>query len=171
MVFLKKMQDMFSQKKYSELIAFCKEQMEFYPDDVDILFNYASALEATGRYAEARNAFAKLFRITNERLYLICETLPDFMEGKEKEAVAALEKEISEDDKVESLFFAFEVAAKNGEPKVAKKALTKALQIDTKKTTQLLQELFEKAKVSMEERLLLVTVIELLKSLEKKKPE
>lgn len=169
MVFLKKMEEMFSQGKYAELLAFCREQKEFYPEDVDVLFNYASALEALGKYAEARNAFAKLFRITNERLFLICETLPDFMEGKEKEAVEALEKEIEEDNKAESLFFAFEVAVKNDEPAVAKKAFLKAFEIDPKKAIELLQDLFEKSKGTVAQRVLFVTIINVLKSLEKKK--
>ena len=92
MVFLQKMQQMFTEKKYSELKEFCKAELDLRPEDVDLLFFYASALGALGENKAAKNAFEKLFRLTKDRLFLVCESIPTFKEGLCEEA----EKELRE---------------------------------------------------------------------------
>jgi len=164
------MERLFNGKKYSELLQICKGRIDLFPEDVNALFYYASALHALGRYKESKNTFAKLFAITKDRLFLICESIPEFSGDGQEDAVSLLRKETEEDDKAENLLFVFRVAIKNGEFDVANNALRKAFNSDPKKTIDALQEIFEKTHAkSIEMRLLFATVIKMLRNLEASK--
>lgn len=158
------MQRMLLEKKYPELREFCKAQLGIAPDDVDALFHYASALEALGEHENAERAFSKLFRLTHDRLFLICRSIPEFREGKREEAIASLKKAEKEEEDADKLLFLFEVALKNGETDIAGDAFHKAFRKDYKKALAHLQELFEKSgALNIQKRVLLASILMMLK--------
>jgi tetratricopeptide (TPR) repeat protein len=168
MVFLQKMQQMFSEKKYKELKEFCKAELDLRPDDVDLLFFYASAIEALGENRAAKNAFEKLFRLTKDKLFLVCESIPAFREGLREEAEKELEEVEREEKDVNKLFFAFKVAVNNGELEIGRRVFYKCITLDAKKTSELLQAYYESLHAnSIEKRMFFVSVLELLKDVSK----
>jgi tetratricopeptide (TPR) repeat protein len=169
MAYLKKMEQLFSEKKYAELKAFCKDRLQITPDDPDVVFYYASALEAMGEHHAARNAFERLHRITKDLLFMICEAIPEFMDGQRDEAVSILKKATMEDEKESDLFLIFRIAAERGETEIASDALIKAYRNDPQKTLQDLQVHIEGLHEQRPERArLFVTVLRILMDIAKK---
>ena len=167
MAYLMKLKQLRKEKKYKELGEFCKEKLQFSPEDTDLLFYYAVSLEFMGEYDAAKNAFEKLFRITKDRIFRICEAIPEFMKGDRKKAVSIL-KYANKDDDPAHLFFAFRIAMDGGEERLASEALKKAFASDPNKTILLLQAYFEGLHEKRPERLLLfVALLELLKEVER----
>lgn len=162
------MKTMFAQGQYTELKAFCKTQLEIYDDDVDILFYYASSLEALGEHEAAQNFFTRLFNITKDRLFLICSTIPEFQRGKRKEALAALDEVAADEDDPNKLLYAFKIAVKNGEPGVGSKILYKSFHTDPKLTVDTLQVFFEEFNnIGLTRERFLISVLDLLRELSK----
>ncbi len=164
MAYLKKMQNMFAKGEYAELNIFCKEKLEFTPEDVDLLFFYASTLNSLGKHKEARNAFHKLFIMTQDRLFLTCESIPEFDEFDREGALKSLAEAIKGEKSVDNLFIAFEVAFANGEVEMARQALYFCFRTDSRKTVSKLQEFFEKKHIKdPEKRIMVVEMLATLK--------
>lgn len=169
MAFLQKMQQMFSEKRYAELREFCKAELDLRPEDVDLLFFYAGSLEALGEHKSAKNAFERLFRLTKDRLFLVCESIPAFKEGMFEEAEKELEEVAREEQDLPRLFFAFKVAVENGKVEMGRKILHKCFSLDSKKTIELLEAHYEGLHArSIERRMFFVSILSLLKELGKK---
>lgn len=168
MAYLKKLEQLLKEKKHTELKKFCKEKLQFSSDDTDLLFYYAISLEILGEYDAARNTFEKLFRITKNKIFRICEAVPEFMKGDRKKAVSILKYATKKDSDPTHLFFAFRIAIEGGEGRLASEALKKAFSYDPKKTISLLQKYFEGLHEKRPERLLLfVALLELLEETER----
>lgn len=168
MVYLDKMEKMFTEAKYKELKEFCAAQLSIYSEDVDLLFFYASALDALGEYEVAKNFFTKLFNITKDRLFLICESIPDFAIGNRDEALAELEKAVDEESDPNKLFLAFKIAVQNSEVDVGSRVLYKCFKNNPKRAMERLQELFESVTwASTERRIFFISVLSLLRELSK----
>ena len=158
------MKKMLLEGKYAELEEFCKTQLSINPEDIEILFHYASVLEALGKHEKAEKIFSKLFRITNDRLFLICRAIPKFREGSREDAVEELKKVRQEEESVDTLLFLFEVAMRNGETDVAGEAFYKAFKKDHKKAIAYFQEFFEKSRgMGKQKRILIASILMLLK--------
>ncbi len=171
MAFLQKMQQMLSENKCRELKEFCKAELDLRPEDVDLLFFYASALEALGENKAAKNAFEKLFRLTKDRLFLICESIPDFREGLREDAEKELAEVEREEKDVNKLFFAFKVAVGNGEIEVGRRVFYKCFTLDSKKAIELLEAYYESLHArSIEKRMFFVSVLGLLREVSKLYP-
>ncbi len=167
MAYLKKLEQLLKEKKHMELKKFCKEKLQFNPEDTDLLFYYAVSLEMLGEYDAAKNTFEKLFRITNDKIFRICEAVPEFMKGNKEQAVSILKYATRKDSDPAHLFFAFRVAIEGGEREIASEALKKAFASGPKKTVSLLQKYFAGLHEKRPERLLLfVALLELLKEAE-----
>ncbi len=167
MAYLKKLEQFLKEKQHAELQKFCREKLQFTPEDTDLLFYYAVSLEMLGRYDASRNTFEKLFRITKDKIFRICEAIPEFMKGDKEKAVSILKYATRKDDNPEHLLFAFRVAIDGGEGRIASEALKKAFSLDPNKTIVLLQEYFEGLHEKRPERVLLfVSLLELLKEVE-----
>lgn len=168
MAYLKKLERLAREKEYVALKAFCKEKLQFSPEDTDLLFYCAVSMEQLGEYDSARNTFEKLFRITKDKIFRICEAVPEFMKGDREKAVKILKYAKKKDEKPENLFFAFRIAIDAGEGALASELLRKAFASGPRKTIQLLQEYFEGMHEKRPERLLLfVSLIELLREVER----
>lgn len=167
MAYLKKLGQLLKEKKHRELKEFCREKLQFSPEDTDLLFYYGVALEQLGEYDAARNTFENLFRITKDKIFRICEAVPEFMKGDREKAVAILKYTEKKDSDPEHLFFAFRVAIEGGEGALASELLRKAFASGPGETIRLLQEYFEGLHEKRPERLLLfVSLIELLREME-----
>ena len=169
MAHLEKLKQLYQRGEYVQLQAFCKEKLEFNPGDPDLLFYYAVSLEAQKKYGAAKNAFEKLYRITNDLVFRICESIPEYKEGNTKNAGKMLRWAVDkENENVENLFFAFRVAVESGETKTAQKTLAKAIAIDPAKTREFIQGYFEKTgDLGMERKLLLIALLDFLRTMEK----
>jgi tetratricopeptide (TPR) repeat protein len=159
MAYLRKLRQLHKAKKYAELLEFCKGKLQFSPEDTDLLFYKALSLESLGRHDAAKNAFEKLFRITHDELFRICEAVPQFGKGERKSAVSILKYETKKTEDAPRLFFAFRIASGQGEVKVAADALKKAFSINPKKTLSLLQDYFESLQEKRAERALLFVAL------------
>jgi len=168
MAYLEKMQKMFSEKKYAELKSFCEGELSLHQNDIDLLFFYASALEALGEHEKARNYFEKLFNITKEKLFLVCKSIPSFSLGERQTAIRDLEKVKNDEENPHVLFYAFKVAVKNGEIETAQKILYKAFKKSPNETIDNLQKFFEDIKTaSMEKRIMFIAIINLLREIKR----
>ncbi|MBD3398375.1 tetratricopeptide repeat protein [Candidatus Micrarchaeota archaeon] len=169
MAYLKKLRHLAKENKYSELEQFCKSKLQFSPGDPDLMFYYAVALEEQGEYAKARNVFEKLYRITHDWLFRICEAIPEYMQGNSKTAKKILKKATEKENKsAANLFFAFRIAVNANDAEAAKEALWKAFAIDPEKTLGRLREFFEKTKEKRpERRKLFVALLGLLSDMRK----
>ncbi|MCP4646920.1 MAG: hypothetical protein GY852_04185 [bacterium] len=157
-------------KKYGELKKLCEHRLSLEPNDMDALFYYATVLEVTGDFEGAEKKFEKLYNITKDRMFLVCEALPEFMQGKRKEAAAKLRKVTEEEGDCNKVFYVFKMAVQNGEINIGREALLKCLKIDSDKTRQNLSEFFASLKPkSMEERKFLVNLIILLNDVQQLK--
>ncbi len=152
MVYLEKMQQLFSEGRYKELKEFCKAQLSIRPENVDLLFFYASSLEALGEHEAAKNYFKKLFSITKDRLFLICESISDFAQGNREGALVELDEVAINEEDPNKLFYAFKIAVQNKEPELGSKALYKSFKCAPKITIEKLQEFFEGFKEASSER-------------------
>lgn len=152
-----------------QLQAFCKEKLEFNPEDPDLLFYYAVSLEAQKKYGTAKKAFEKLYRITHDLIFRMCESIPEYKEGNKKNAGKMLTWTVEKENKnVENLFFAFRVAVEEGEAKTAQKTLAKAISMDPVKTREFIQDYFEKIMgLGMERKLLIIALLDFLRTMEK----
>jgi len=167
MAYLKKLEKLLKEKKHSELQEFCREKLQFKPEDTDLLFYYAVSLEMLGEYDAARNTFEKLFRITKDKIFRICEAIPEFMKGDNEKAASILKYATKKDDDPGHLFLAFRIAIEGGEGALASAALRKAFSLGPSRTIVLLQEYFEGLHEKRPERILLfVSLLELLKEVE-----
>ena len=168
MVYLEKMQQLFSQGKYKELKELCKSQLSIHSEDVDLLFFYASSLEALGEHEAAKNYFKRLFDITKDRLFLICQSIPDFAQGNRDGAVDELNEVAAKEDDLNKLFQAFRIAVQNGAPEVGSKLLYSSFKRDPKTTIVKLQEFFESVSdPSPERKRFFVTLLDFLNKLSK----
>lgn len=171
MAYLQELRQLHKGKKYSQLLEFCREKLQFSPEDTDLLFHEALALEGLGKHDSAKNAFEKLFRITHDELFRICEAIPQFGKGERKSAVSILKYETKKANDAPRLFFAFRVASGQGEMNVAGEALRKAFSLDHKKTLALLQNYFEGLHEKRAERaMLFVTLLGILREHGEKGP-
>lgn len=166
MAYLEKLQKMFADGKYAELKAFCERELSLRSDDVDLLFYYASSLEALGEHEKARNYFEKLFRITKENFFLICKSIPSFNMGDRESAMEEIDKVLATEKDPNVLFYAFKVAIKNDEISLAQAILSRAFRLSPEKTIENMQNFFEQIKgASVERRKFFISVINLLRSL------
>ncbi|MBN2122471.1 hypothetical protein JW721_05470 [Candidatus Micrarchaeota archaeon] len=164
MAYLQELRALHKAREYAELLEFCKGKLQFSPEDTDLLFHMALALEGLGRHDAARNAFEKLFRITHDELFRICEAVPQFSKGERKSAISILKYETRKTEDAPRLFFAFRLASEQGEANVAADALRKAFAVDHKKTLSLLQGYFEGLHEKRAQRaLLFVTLLGILR--------
>ncbi|MFA6530309.1 MAG: hypothetical protein WCT31_01150 [Candidatus Micrarchaeia archaeon] len=165
-MYAEKMNEMFAGKKYQELEEFCKRELSLYPKDIDLLFFYSSALEAQGKYSLAKKSFIKLFNITKDRIFQVCESIAEFAEGDRAQGEKTLNEITDKEENLDKLFKVFEVAIKNDEGNIGLRILQKCFMLNRKKTIEFLQELFEKSHERKPERaLIMVNTINLLKSL------
>lgn len=164
MAYLRELRQLHREKKYADLLEFCREKLRFSPQDTDLLFYMALAFEFMGQYDSAKNAFENLFRNTHDELFRICEAIPQFEKGERRNAVSILKHETEKTADAPRLFFAFRIASGQGEAEVAAGALRKALSTDHRKTLSLLQDYFEGLHEKRAERTrLFVTLLGILR--------
>ncbi|MFP3949945.1 MAG: hypothetical protein ACLFUZ_02515 [Candidatus Micrarchaeia archaeon] len=166
MVYLKKMQEMFSKGKNKELNEFCREKLQYSHEDIDLLFFYGVTLNELGEHKKAKNIFRKLFNLTHDRLFLTCESISEFDDLNRADALESLSNAIREGESLGNLFLAFRVAFENSEIEAARHALYMCFRRDPKKTISRLQEFFEKKQIKdADKRIKIVKMLNTLKDI------
>ncbi|HLC68343.1 MAG TPA: hypothetical protein VJH24_00760 [Candidatus Bilamarchaeaceae archaeon] len=163
----KKCEELVKAEKYPELLNYCNERLQIQSDDETYLFYQAVAYTGLKNFPSATNVFTKLFNRTKKYFYLLCRGLVRFLAMEFREGRKDLHTAIENDDRYGNMIFAYRIASTYYDVEDARDALKKALVLNPKASMEELEKFFEKIAedASVQDRLLIVRVMELLKSL------
>jgi tetratricopeptide (TPR) repeat protein len=160
-----KCDQLFKEKKYSELLEYCQFKLSASPENAEYLFYEATAFAASGNTRKAETLFTKLFSKTGKYIYLACRGLVRFLAGNVIGAKKDLREAIENDENYEDLIFVFRVANKYYDSEDANAAMGKAMAIDRTAALGEMESFVEELSKnsSQSERMLLAAIMRLLK--------